>query len=108
MIRTVLAATNSANTTSTMTTISAATAAPSLFAHERSRAPDLDHLHAPAGLDDIVLVVGARGPHLAVDLHHADALVVGDALEHDARTPDQRSRPGAQLGGLVQVPARDR
>src|SRR3954449_7490091 len=108
MIRTVRAATNSANTTSTIKTITAAIGGSFLLAHERGRAPDLDDLHALAGLDDLVLVVGPRGPHLAVDLDDADALVVGDPLEHDARAADQRRGTRAHLGRLVQVPARHR
>src|SRR3954469_14552513 len=108
MIRTVRAATNSANSTRTTTTMSAATGRPSLFAHERGRAPDLDDLDALAGLDDVVLVVGPRRPHLAVDLHAANAFIVGDALEHHPRAPDQRRGAGAHLGGLVQMAPRDR
>src|SRR3954469_21224174 len=109
MIRTVRPATNSANRTSTAITISAATGRPfPLFAHERGRAPDLDDLHALAGLDDVVLVIGARGPHLAIDLDDADALVVGDPLETHPGAPDQRRRPGPELGRLVQMTLRDR
>ena len=50
-----------------------------------------------ARLDDLVLVVGARGPDLAVELHAADALVVGDPLEHDRGPADQRGGAGADL-----------
>ena len=63
---------------------------------ERRGAPDLDHVDALAGLDDVVLVVGARGPDLALDADAADALVVGDALDDHRRAPDQRRGAGAQ------------
>src|SRR3954468_5977204 len=104
MIRTVRAATNSANTTSTIKTITAAIGGSFLLAHERGRAPDLDDLPALAGLDDLVLVVGPRGPHLAVDLDDADALVVGDPLQHEARAADQGGGARSHLCRLVQMP----
>src|SRR3954469_10106705 len=40
----------------------------SLFGHERRGAPDLDHLHALAGLEDLVVLVCARGPMLSFEL----------------------------------------
>ncbi len=76
--------------------------------HEGGGAPDLDDLDALAGLDHLVLVVAARGPHLAaLDPHAADALVVGDPLEHHRAAPDERRRAGADRGRQAAVAPRD-
>src|SRR3954470_10440090 len=107
MIRTVRAATISANSTSTAPTIRPVIARSPSFADERGRAPDLDDLHARARLDDLVIHEGARRPHLAVDLHAADALVVGDPLEHHRGPPDQRGGAGADLRRRAHVAPRD-
>src|SRR3954468_8625981 len=104
--RTVRAARNSANTTSTTATIRPAISCLLLLCHERRRAPDLHDMHPGARLDHDVVVVAASGPDLPVDPHAPDALVVGDALEHDRAAADQRRGPGADLRRHRQVPAR--
>src|SRR5690242_21344747 len=96
MIRTVLAATNSANRISTAATIKPTIPASSVV-HERRGAPDLHHVHARSRLEHLVLIVGARSPHLAVDAHLPDRLVVDDPLGHDRRAADERRGPGPQL-----------
>src|ERR1700680_3810923 len=104
----VRAATTSANTTTTAMTMRATMGGSFLVAgpevrasgecgqsvhHKRRRATDLDHLNPLAGVDHLVFVVAARGPHLtALDLDATDALVVGDPLQHHRMTADQRSR----------------
>src|SRR4051812_49918247 len=108
MIRTVRDATYRANSTSTIATMAAATAAPPLLAHERRRALDLDDLDALAGVDDVVLIVGPCGPHLAVDLDDADPFVVGDPLQDDPGAPDQGGGSCARFSRLVEVVPRDR
>src|SRR5436305_12942598 len=92
--------TNSARTT--RITMAAVMRSPS-FAHERGRAPDLEHLHARPRLERLVLVVRAGGPDLAVEAHAADPLGVGDALDDGGVLPHQGR--GARLqraaGALV-------
>src|SRR4051794_37634301 len=78
------------------------------FAHERCRAPDLEHLHARPGLVDLVFVVRAGGPDLAVETHAADPLGVRDALHDDRPLPDQRRRARLELGPRALVLAGDR
>src|SRR5215207_1461350 len=107
MIRTVRAATNSANRTSTAATIKPIIPASSV-ADERRGAPDLHYVHARARLDHAVVVVGARGPDLALQAHAAQAGVVVDALEHDRGLTDEGGRPGADLRGYVQMALGDR
>src|SRR5215218_11335009 len=68
-----------------------------LIGHERRGAPDLDHLHARAGLVGLIVHVRPRGPDLAVDPHAADALAVLDPLEHRRALADERGRAGADL-----------
>src|SRR5512133_893210 len=104
MIRTVLAATNNANRTSTAATIKPTIPASSVV-DERRGAPDLHHVHARPGLEHLVLIVGARAPHLAVEAHLAERLVVDDPLGDDRRAADERGGPGPQLRGHVDVPA---
>src|SRR4051794_5751244 len=109
MIRMVCAATNSANSSRMTSAISATTMGTSgrggggSWGHHGSRAADLDDLHLGAGRDDHVVVVGAGRPDLAPDPHGSDALVVGDALEHDRVAADQRRGAGADLRRMVEV-----
>src|SRR5215470_6850373 len=107
MIRTVFAATKMAKRTSTSATINPTIPASSI-AYQRCRALDLHDVHTRARLDDVVLVVRARGPHLALDAHLAHAVVVDDALGDDPRAPDEGRRPGAQLRRHGDVAPRDR
>src|ERR1700759_5367885 len=105
MIRTVLAATNSAKRISTAATINPTIPA-SQVVDGRRGAPNLHHVHARPRLEDLVLVVGARAPHLAVEAHLAQRLVVDDALGDDRRAPDERGGPGPQLRRHVDVAPR--
>src|SRR3954454_2252380 len=107
-IRTPAAATMNRNTARTISAIRPAVIAVSSFRDERRGAPDLDDLDPLAGLDDVVVVVRAGGPHLAVDAHAADTLVVGDALHHHPGPPHQRRRAGAQPRRLAAVRAGQR
>src|SRR3954453_7763934 len=109
MIRMVFAATKSRKSARTAKTMRAATGFLSGGSVHESRGPaDRDDLDALAGLEDPVLVEGARGPHLALDLGAADALVVRDPLQDDRVATDQRRRAGAQLGRHAQVALGDR
>src|SRR5215204_6102508 len=65
-----------------------------LISHERRGAPDLDHLHARAGLVGLVVHVRPRTPDLAVDADAADALVVLDSLEHRRALAGERGAAG--------------
>src|SRR3954453_18263755 len=96
------------NTARTISAIRPAVIAVSSFRDERRGAPDLDDLDPLAGLDDVVVVVRPRGPYLAVDPHAADALAVGDPLQHHAGAAHERRRAGAQLRRLAPVRARER
>src|SRR3954467_1325953 len=107
MIRTVLAATNKANRISTAATIKPTIPASSVV-DERRGAPDLHHVHARPRLEHLVLIVGARGPHLAVDPHLPDGVVVDDPLGDDRRAADERRGTGPQLRRHVDVAPRDR
>src|SRR6476660_9539951 len=107
MIRTVLAATNSANRISTAATIKPTIPASSVV-DERRGAPDLHHVHARPGLEHLVLIVGARAPHLAVEAHLPPGLVVDDPLGDDRRAADERRRAGPQLRRHVDVTPGDR
>src|SRR3954465_12601281 len=69
--------------------------------HERRGALDLHHVHARARLEDVVLVVRARRPYLAADLHLTAVAV--DPLEHERLRPDERCRPGAQPRGRAHM-----
>src|SRR3954463_16608051 len=89
-------------TTSAMTPASTSA---SSFRHERRGAPDLDHLDLLAGLDALVVIVRARGPHLAADPHAAATPGVGDPLHHDRVAAHQRRRAGAQQRRLATVRA---
>src|SRR5687767_7756678 len=104
-IRIVRASTNSTTTANTRTTISPATAN-LLVGNERGRALDLHHLDPRSLLVHLVLVVGARGPLLAADLHPAAPAI--DALEDSGARPDQRGGPGADGGRRMEVPPRHR
>src|SRR4051794_16299228 len=63
--------------------------------NERCRAVDLQDFHARSRLDDLVLVVGARAPHLATDLHAATVAIY--LLEHRGARADQRRGPGSHV-----------
>src|SRR3954452_13258964 len=78
------------------------------FAHERCRAPDLEHLHARPRLEHLVLVVRACGPDLAVQAHAADPFGVGDALDDDRALAHQRGRARLELAPGALVLAGDR
>src|ERR1017187_5048579 len=108
MMRIVFAASASATTTSTATTINPTTWDSSLRHDERRGAPNLDHFDVLPGGDHLLLVERARGPHLAADLHRADALVVRDALEHERRLADQRGGAGANRRRAPAMTAGDR
>src|SRR3954471_6680420 len=114
MMRMVCDATMSAKTRTTTRAIRAATSSPpgggdrSSWGDERRGAADLDDLDLGAGGDDVVLVVGACRPDLAVDAHRADALVVGDALQHDGVAADQGGGTGPDLRRRVHVALGDR
>src|SRR5215472_461662 len=110
MTRMLRAAATSANTTSTAMTMRAAMALSSFRASvhdERGGPPNFDDLHPLAGVDHLVVVVAAGRPHLAADPHAADALVVGDPLEHDRRPADERSGTRAYRRGQLAVAAGD-
>src|SRR6201999_693545 len=94
-IRTPAAATMNTNRARTIRTIRPAVMRSPSFAHERCRAPYLEHLHARPRLERLVLVVRAGGPDLAVQAHAADPLGIGDALNDDGMLPHQRG--GARL-----------
>ncbi len=97
-------------TTTTMTTIRAAIVAPPFYVHhERRRAPDFDHLDAlPRG--DHLVSSKLRAVHTSPPsiLHAADALVVGDPLEHHRVLPDQRGRARADRRRQPAMAARHR
>src|SRR5579863_9623191 len=95
MMRIAREAMTTATTTITATTITATTLGSSpgwltSWHHERGGPADLDHLDLLAGVDFLAVVVRPRGPHLAADLHDADALAVRDPLEHHGVLSDQR------------------
>src|SRR3954454_24067215 len=102
-IRTPAAATMKTNRARMIKTIRPAVMRSLSFAHERGRAPDLEDVDARPGLDDLVVVVGARGPDLAVELHAADALGVGDPLDHHRGLPDQLRRAGRDRAGATHL-----
>src|SRR3954452_8208347 len=78
------------------------------FAHERCRAPDLEHLHARPRLEHLVLVVGTRRPDLAVQAHAADPLGIGDALDDDGALAHEGRGAGLELAPGALVLAGDR
>src|SRR4051794_25895385 len=96
------------NSARTIRTIKPAVMRSPLLADERRGAPYLENVDPGAGLDDLVVVEGPGGPDLAVELHAADALVVGDPLDDHRGLPDQGRgvHPDLALGALVI--ARDR
>src|SRR5215203_5495974 len=102
-IRTPDAAMMNRNTARTISAITPGSMTSSSFRDERRGALDLDHLDPLAGLDDLVVVVGPRGPHLAADPHAADALVVRDPLDDHPGGPDERRGAGAQPWWLAPV-----
>src|SRR4051812_18000962 len=114
MMRIVLAATNSAKSRMITSAIRAAMGGPPRsrescsYVDERRRAADRHDLHLGAGLDDAVLVVGARGPFGAVDAHAPEGMVVVDGLKDHRRAADQGRRAGADLRRLVEVALGDR
>ena len=96
MILMVWAARNSAKSASTPMTMRPSTAVSS-YSLTRAVAPaDLHDLHARARLDDLVVVVGPRGPHLALELHAA-AVARRRARRTVAVLADERRGAGAQL-----------
>src|SRR6476659_7791111 len=95
MMRTVFAATNSAKRIRTAATISPAMGYLRSIGHERRGALDLDDLHVRADREDLVLVVRAGAPHLALELD--GPRLAGDLLEHRRRAPDQRGGARADL-----------
>src|SRR3954470_10465479 len=107
-IRTPDAATMNRNTARTISAMTPGSTRASSFRDERRGALDLDDLDPPADLDDVVVVVGPRGPDLAVDAHAADPLVVGDALEDHGLLADERGGTGTQVGGHPPHAARHR
>src|ERR1700750_3129979 len=78
------------------------------FAHERGRAPDLEHLHARPRLERLVLVVGPGGPDLPAQAHAADPLGVGEALHDDRPLPDEGGGARLELAPRALVLAGDR
>src|SRR3954453_7019489 len=92
-MRTPDAATMNKKIANTTSAIRPAVIRPPLLAHERRCAPDLEHVHTGARLDHFVVVVRARRPDLAVELHTADTLGVGDALDDGRGLPYQRRGP---------------
>src|SRR4051794_3512578 len=94
MMRMVFAATMSAKMTMTAATIRPATTTP-LFGYQRRGALDLHDVHLLADLDDLVLVVGPRGPDLVLEADRA--AVAADGLEDLGPLADQRRRARAQL-----------
>src|SRR5215212_2227639 len=100
----------SVNRTTTATTIRAIRAAiwlqSSSFGDERGGAVDLHDLDARAGLERVVLIVGAGRPHLTADPHLAAVRV--DPLEHHRTAADQCGGAGPDPGRRLQMPARDR
>src|SRR3954447_20168396 len=105
MMRMVFAATMSAKMTMTAATIRPATRTP-LFGNQRRGALDLQDVHLLAGLDDVVLVVGPRGPDLVLEPDRAG--VAADRLEHLGPLADQCRGAGAQLRRHRHVPRRER
>src|SRR4051812_13435593 len=103
-------ATMNRNTARTMSAMTPASMPASflLLADERRGALDLDHMHALPRLDDLVLVVGARPPGLALQLHAAAVLVVGDALGDQRGAAHQRGGARAQLRRLAAARDGDR
>ena len=73
---------------------------------ERRGSADHDDLHPLADVEDVILVIGAGRPHLAVvEPDRADRLQVRDALHDGALPADERRRARAQLGRLLAVRA---
>src|SRR3954470_6163249 len=78
----------------------------SSFGDERGRAVDLQDIDALSRLEDVVVVVGPGGPHLAPDL---DLSLLGiDPLDHQCGLPDEGGSAGPQLRRRPQVAARNR
>src|SRR3954447_26332390 len=107
-IRTPAAATMNTNRARTIKAIRPAVMDSLSFAHERGCAPDLEDVHARPRLDDLVVVVRAGGPDLAVELDAADALGVGDALGHHRCLAYECRRAGPHLPARALMLARDR
>src|SRR3954453_18690667 len=102
-IRTPAAATMNTNRARTIRAIRPAVIRTPSLAPERCRAPDLEHVHPRARLDDFVVVVGARGPDLDVQPDATDALGVGDALDDGRGLAHQGrgARPQLALRALM-------
>src|SRR3712207_5039374 len=95
--------TNTASTISAMAPAVMAILPQSSVGHERRGAPDLDDLHLGAGLVGLVIHVGPGGPHLSVDPHATDALVVGDALENHRLLAHERRSARPDLGRRAEM-----
>src|SRR5579862_8425025 len=113
MIRIAREAMTTATTTITTTTITATTLGSSpgwltSWHHERGRPTDLDHLDLLPCVDFLAVVVRARGPHLAPDLHGADSLAVRDPLEHHGVLSDQRRGARSKRRPRAAMTDRDR
>src|SRR4029079_11249435 len=93
------------NTARTISAMTAGSTSASSFRDERRGAPDLDDLHPLAGLDHLIVIVGARGPDLAADPHAAETLVVGDPLDDHRAAAHERRRAGPQQRWLPAVRA---
>src|SRR5215212_772706 len=108
-MRTPEAATMNRNTARTISATRPASMASSflLLGDERRGALDLDDVYACAGLEDLVVVVGAGGPPLALELDAAGVLEVGDPLDDGGLPAVQRGGAGAQLAGHPAVRAGD-
>src|SRR5215204_6837720 len=91
----------------TPSTISVAIWGPFLsVGDERRGAVDLHDLNSGAGLERVIVVVGARGPDFPAYLHAATVGV--NALDHGGRPADERRRAGADPGRSTQMAPRDR
>src|SRR3954451_14777960 len=94
-IRTARMTTTMTKNNTASTTIPPAVIRISSFRDQRRGAVDLQHVHVVTGIDDLFLVVRARTPHLAADLHAPPGAV--DALQHRRACTHQRRGAGADV-----------
>src|SRR4051794_36272244 len=94
------------NKTARRTMPSAAIPSTSSFGDQRGCAVDLQDFDAVARADDLVVVVGARAPDLAADLHAAAVAV--DLLEDCRAAADEGSGAGAHVRWCLHVTSSDR